>query len=170
MKIPLPVMAFAVFVLAHAMPASSQDQATGAAQAPLQQSLSSPCDDPTMAGSELCQFNDTYPQTDAFCSDDIASRSFCEPLVDNTPKVMGNVCQSYRAGNLPDVHFHPGAGFFDFGETDLRQFCDRFFPLSTGTLCELGGAECKLPRPMPLGSQCKCNLPSGSVAGTVASQ
>jgi hypothetical protein len=169
MKIPLAVTAFAVFVLISAIPASSQDQPPGGAQAEPQQSMRSSCDDPLMAGSELCQFNDTYPQTDKFCSDDIVSRTLCQPLVDNTPKVMGRVCQSYRAGNLPDVNFHPSAYFIGVGDIDLRQFCDRFFPLS-GTLCELGGAECKLATPMPLGSQCECNLPSGPVAGTVASQ
>jgi hypothetical protein len=121
-----------------------------------------------LPGSELSPSPEQYQGQEPFCSDDIVSRTLCQPLVDNTPKVMGLVCQSYRAGNLPDVTFHPGAGFVSVSDTDLQQFCDRFFPLPTGTLCQLDGAECKLPAPMPLGSKCQCTLPFGAVAGTVA--
>jgi hypothetical protein len=174
MKITLAATAFAIiFILPLVVPAPAapQDQPTGVHNTQNGSPIPGPGEDlpPETSGAEPFQWKDKYPDSEGFCSDDMVSRNICQPLVDNTPKVLARVCQSYRAGHLPNVTFHPGVGFVGV-DTDLQHFCDRFFSLSTGTTCQLGGAACELSTPAPLGSKCECTLPFGPVVGTVVNQ
>jgi hypothetical protein len=162
MKITLAATAFAIFILplAFPAPAAPQGQPTGSPNTQNGSLIPGPEDlPPETSGSEIFQWKDKYPDSEGFCNDDMVSRNICQPLVDNTPKVLARVCKSYRAGHLPNVTFHPGVGFVGV-DTDLQHFCDRFFSLSTGTTCQLGGAACELSTPAPLGSKCECTLHS----------
>jgi len=121
-------------------------------------------------GSELSDWTAPYPQIESFCGDDIVSSHICQPGVNFSQAMADRMCQSYRAGHLPDIKVAPG-GFLTIDGLDMLHFCDNFFPLSTGTSCQLGGAACELSAPAPLGSACECNtLQFGRVTGTVVKQ
>jgi hypothetical protein len=170
MKITLAATAFAIFILPLAVPApvAPQGQPTGVPNTQNGSAIPGPGEDlpPETSGSESFQWKDKYPDSEGFCSDDMVSRNICQLLVDNTLKVLARVCQSYHAGHLPNVTFQPGVGFVGV-DTDLQHSCDRFFPLSTGTTCQAGGAARELSTPAPLGSKCECTLAFGPVVGTV---
>jgi hypothetical protein len=78
------------------------------------------------------------------------------------------MCQSYRAGHLPNIELALG-GVITVKGLDMQHFCANL-SLSTGTSCQLGGAACELSTLAPLGSKCECYLPSGPVPGTVGNQ
>ncbi len=170
MKITLAAAAFAIFILPLAVPAPAapQDQPPGAPNAQNGLQAIPPPGQGLLPGSELSDWNARYPDSEEFCGDDAASRRICQPSVNFSQTMAEQMCQSYRAGRLPNIGLALG-GIITVEELDIKHFCANFSP-STGTSCQIGGAECELSTPAPLGSKCECDLPSGPVPGTVGNK
>jgi hypothetical protein len=170
MKITLVAAAFAIFILPLAVPAPAapQDQPPGASDAQNGLQAPPPPGQGLLPGSELSDWNARYPDVEKFCGDDVVSRHICQPSVNFSQTMAERMCQSYRAGHLPNIGLALG-GIITVEGLDMAHFCANL-SFSTGTFCLLGGAACELSTPAPLGSKCECYLPSGPVAGTVGNQ